>query len=413
VSDNKPIPNTIGSYGPWAAESAANWERGLSYLNPVWDEIDRWREAARSKVSELLAGPRIGPEVSAGVRVVRRYSFDGLAIEELTWQLPYGPETEAVFLKPEGSEGPLPGVLALHDHASVKYFGKRKILRTSANLHPFIEQHQNLYYGGVAWANALARRGYGVLVHDVFPFESRKITASELPGHVVKRMMSAPNDVEELTPEDLDKSYIISDYEVDEQEQSDRIEAYNAFAARHEDIIAKSLISAGYTWPGVFVAEDRVALDILCSRGDIDSRCVGCCGLSLGGLRSDYLAGLDERIGCSASVGFMTTWRDLILNNCYTHTWMLYIPLLSRYMDFPEVLGMRAPLPALVLATEEDPLFDRAEVKRALNTLEQVYTKAGSSENFSWAIHPGPHQFDRAMQAQAFEWLDRHLKQGK
>jgi len=413
VSDNKPIPNMIGSYGPWADESAANWERGLSYLNPAWDEIDRWREAARSKVSELLAGPRIGPEESKSVRVVRRYSFDGLDIEELTWQLPYGPETEAVFLKPEGSEGPLPGVLALHDHASVKYFGKRKILRTSANLHPFIEQHQNLYYGGVAWANALARRGYGVLVHDVFPFESRKITASELPGHVVKRMMSAPNDVEELTPDDLEKSSVITDYEVDEQERSDRIEAYNAFAARHEDIIAKSLISAGYTWPGVFVAEDRVALDVLCSRGDIDSRCVGCCGLSLGGLRSDYLSGLDERIRCSASVGFMTTWRDLILNNCYTHTWMLYIPLLSRYMDFPEVLGMRAPLPALVLATEEDPLFDRAEVKRALNTLEQVYAKAGSPENFSWAIHPGPHQFDRAMQAQAFEWLDRHLKQGK
>jgi len=226
-------------------------------------------------------------------------------------------------------------------------------------------------------------------------------------------MMSAPNDVEELTPEDLDKSYILSDYEVDEQEQSDRIEAYNAFASQHEDIIAKSLISAGYTWPGVFVAEDRVALDILCSRGDINSRCVGCCGLSLGGLRSDYLAGLDERIRCSASVGFMTTWRDLILNSCYTHTWMVYVPLLSRYMDFPEVLGMRAPLPALVLATEEDPLFDRAEVMRALNTLEQVYAKAGSPEHFSRAIHPGPHQFNRAMQAQAFEWLDRHLKQGE
>ena len=109
----------------------------------------------------------------------------------------------------------------------------------------------------------------------------------------------------------------------------------------------------------------------------------------------------------------MTTWRDLILNNCYTHTWMLYIPLLSRYMDFPNVLGMRAPLPSLVLATEEDPLFNTEEVKRALNTLEQVYAKAGSPENFSWAIHPGPHQFERTMQTQAFEWLDRHLGQGE
>jgi dienelactone hydrolase len=330
VSDNKPIPNLIGSYGPWAAESDANWERRLSFLNPVWEDLDQWREAARNKVAELLAGPRIEPEIATGVRVRRRYSFDDLDIEELIWQLPYGPETEAVFLKPTGSEAPLPGILALHDHAAVKYFGKQKILRTSPKTHPFIEQHQDLYYGGVAWANTLARRGYGVLVHDVFPFESRRIKASELPGHVVKRMMSAPNEVEELTPEDLEKDYTISEYEVDEQERSDRIEAYNAFAAQHEDIIAKSLISAGFTWPGVFAAEDRAALDILCSRTDIDSQRVGCCGLSGGGLRTDYLAGLDDRIRCSATVGFMTTWRDLILNSCYTHTWMLYIPLVRQ-----------------------------------------------------------------------------------
>jgi dienelactone hydrolase len=382
VTDNKPMPNMIGSYGPWAAESAKNWERRLSLLNPKWDHTDRWREAARNKVTELLAGPRIPPEVTTSVRVVRRSSFDDLDIEELTWQLPYGPQTEAVFLKPKGSKGLLPGILALHDHAGVKYFGKQKILRTAPNPHPFM-----------------------------FPFESRKIKAAELPGHVVKRMMSAAGEVEELTPEDLKKSYVITDYEVDEQEHNDRIEAYNVFAAQHEDIIAKSLISAGYSWPGVFIAEDRAALDVLCSRADIDNQRIGCCGLSLGGLRTDYLAGLDDRIRCSATVGFMTTWRDLILNNCYTHTWMLYIPLLSRYMDFPDVLGMRAPLPSLVLATEEDPLFNPEEVKRALNTLEQVYAKAGSPQNFSWTIHPGPHQFDRAMQAQAFEWLDHHLGQ--
>jgi len=412
VPDNKLMPNMIGSYGPWAAESAASWERRLSFLNPEWEHIEQWREAARNKVTELLAGPRIAIDPAGTVRVLRRCTFDDLEIEELAWQLPYGPETEAVFLKPAGRGGPLPGVLALHDHAAVKYYGKRKILRTSPNLHPFIEQHQQMYYGGVAWANALARRGYGVLVHDVFPFESRRIKAAELPGHVVQRMMCASDEVEELTPQDLRDSYTLTDYEVGKREPIEEIEAYNAFAARHEDIIAKALLSAGYTWPGVFVAEDRAALDVLCSRTDVDSRRVGCCGLSLGGLRSNYLAGLEERIRCSATVGFMTTWRDLILNNCYTHTWMLYIPLLSRYMDFPDVLGMRAPLPSLVLATEEDPLFKAEEVKQALNTLEQVYAKAGSPESFSWAIHPGPHQFDRAMQSQAFEWLDHHLKQG-
>lgn len=402
--------NMIGSYGPWAAERAEQWERSLSYLNPARDDIEAWRDAARDRVVELLAEPRIGPEVSNTVRLRRRYNFDDLEIEELSWQLPYGPQTEAVFLKPGGHTGPLPGVLALHDHAAVKYFGKRKILRTAPELHPFIAEHQRLYYGGVAWANELARRGYGVLVHDVFPFESRRIRASELPGHVVRRMMAAPLEVEELTPQDLRQGDVVREYEVDEREPSETIQAYNTFGAQHEDIIAKALLSAGYTWPGMFVAEDRAALDILCARADVDSARVGCCGLSLGGLRTDYLAGLDDRVRCSVTVGFMTTWRDFVLNNCYTHTWMVYIPLLCRYMDFPEVLGIRAPLPSMVLATDQDPLFDLDEVKRAFNILEQIYAKAGSPLSFSRAIHPGPHQFDRAMQAQAFEWLDRHLK---
>lgn len=410
MSEKQGKPNMIGSYGQWAADSAEQWEHSLSYLNPAWDDIEAWRDAARNKVAELLAGPEIVPEVLQTLRLRHRYSFDDLDIEELSWQLPYGPETEAVFLKPGGYSGPLPGVLALHDHAGVKYFGKQKILRTTPDPHPVIAEHQRLYYGGVAWANELARRGYGVLVHDVFPFESRMVKASELPGHVVKRMMAAPFEVEELTPEDLKRRFTITDYDVDEGQSSETIRAYNAFGAQHEDIIAKSLLSAGFTWPGLFVAEDRAALDILCTRPEIDNRRVGCCGLSLGGLRTDYLAGTDDRIGCSVTADFMTTWRDLILHNCYTHTWMVYIPLLARYMDFPEVLGMRAPLPAMVLAGAEDPLFNGTEVERALKRLEQIYAKAGSPQAFSRAIHPGPHQFARAMQAQAFEWLDRHLK---
>ena len=71
---------------------------------------------------------------------------------------------------------------------------------------------------------------------------------------------------------------------------------------------------------------------------------------------------------------------------------------------------MRAPLPAMVLTCAQDPLFNGAEVERALQKLEQVYAKAGSPQAFARETYPGPHQFDRAMQSTAFDWLDRHLK---
>jgi dienelactone hydrolase len=192
-------------------------------------------------------------------------------------------------------------------------------------------------------------------------------------------------------------------------ENPDHIDAYNAWAGDHEDIMAKSLFSAGTTWPGVFMAEDQRALDVLCARPDVDGSRVGCGGLSGGGMRTVFLAGADDRIRCSVCVGLMSTWRDFLLNKCFTHTWMTYVPLLPLDLDFPEVYGLRVPLPTMVLSDEEDQLFTLPEMKRADVILREVFEKAGAGDRYRCSFYPGPHKFDRAMQAEAFEWFDRWL----
>jgi dienelactone hydrolase len=409
--------NQLGSYGSWA-ESAATKPGRLSFDTVMRSgkvRLTEWKKQARAKVRDLLGpspmdGSGLGKSLQA--QEVRRFSFDGLVIEELTWQLPYGPPTEAYFLKPQGAQEPLPGMLALHDHAHVKYFGKRKIARVSETVHPFLLEHQRTYYGGVAWANELAKRGYGVLVHDVFPFESRRIDASGLPAHMVEHLVAGPGSRLELNLEALRSGEASSDYDVPSDEPVDRIHRYHAFAGRHEEAIARSLFCLGFTFPGVVLAEDLAALSILASRPDVDPDRLGCCGLSGGGLRSVYLAGLDDSIDCSVSVGFMSTWRDFALNKSFAHTWMLYAPLLPRFLEFPEILAMRVPLPALVLANEEDPLFTLEEVRRAGSILTGIYAQSGAPENARVSFYPGPHQFNRAMQEEAFAWMDRCLREG-
>ena len=106
----------------------------------------------------------------------------------------------------------------------------------------------------------------------------------------------------------------------------------------------------------------------------------------------------------------MTTWRDFALFVNYTHTWMVYVPHLPRFLEYPEILGMRSPLPSLVLATDRDPLYTLDEVKRAAHILQEVYEKAGASEAFSFNLYEGPHKFDVPMQEEAFGWFDRWLK---
>ena len=194
------------------------------------------------------------------------------------------------------------------------------------------------------------------------------------------------------------------------EEPTDEIEAYNRFAATQENLMAKSLFCAGTTWPGVFSVEDQRALDYLCARDDVDPKRVGCGGLSGGGLRTVFLAGLDDRIRCAVCVGFMTTWRDFLLNKCFVHTWMAYVPLLPRELDFPDILSLRAPLPTMVLSTRQDELYTLPEMQAADEMLRAVYRKAGTPERYRCSFYDGPHTFDLPMQDEAFAWFDRWLR---
>jgi dienelactone hydrolase len=376
--------NMLGAYGEWAAGLVGDAPPRLSFRSSQWNDLDAWRSRARARYRETLLQPDAGPAPQATLQ--HRFEYDGLEIEHLSWQLPYGPPTEALFLKPAGATGPLPGVLGLHDHGGNKYFGTRKITRISDNMHPVMTRHQEHYYGGAAWANELAKRGYAVLVHDTFTFGSRRMRAADLP-QVIK------GDLAEVSPE-----------------SEEEIEKYNRFASGHEHLIAKSLFCAGTTWPGVFTADDQRALDYLCARPEVDKNRVGCCGLSGGGLRTVYLTGIDERIRCAVPVGMMTTWRDYLLNKCHTHTWMIYIPALPPDLDYPEIAGLTAPNPLLVLNNREDQLFTLPEMERADAILKAVYQKAKAADRYRASFYPGPHKFDREMQAEAFAWFDRWLK---
>ena len=245
---------------------------------------------------------------------------------------------------------------------------------------------QKEYYSGLAWANELAKKGYVVLVPDAFAFASRRVMLQDVPQSLRKA----------LTDKDPDNPV--------------QIEAYNTWASEHEAIMAKSLFSAGTTWPAVFFAEDRIALDILCSLEEVDAKRVGCAGLSGGGLRTAFMGGLDPRIQCAVCVGFMTTWKDFLLYKSVNHTWMIYIPLLPHELDFPEILGLRAPLPTLVLNDLDDDLYTPAEMQSADRILAELYAKAGAQDRYKCSFYPGPHKFDAQMQSEAFAWFDHWLK---
>jgi dienelactone hydrolase len=374
----------IGQYGPWSSSLTDSKLPSHSFRKPEWSDLAKWKDAARKKLLDRMAIPDIG--ATPKVTVKKQYTYDGLHIEELTWQLPYGRPTDAILLKPASATGRLPAILGFHDHGGNKYFGTRKITKTSDQQHPLMIPHQQDYYGGRAWANEIAKRGYVVLVPDAFTFGTRRVLMQDVPEHMRTG----------LTDQD--------------PENPTNIKAYNTWAGEHEHVMSKSLFCAGTTWPSVFFAEDQKALDVLSARNDVDANKIGCAGLSGGGLRTVYMGGLDSRIKCAVCVGFMSTWKDFLLNKSYTHTWMTYVPIVPNELDFPEILGLRVPLPTMVLNDTEDQLYTLPEMKRADTILAEVFKKANAADRYKCSYYPGPHKFDVPMQEEAFAWFDKWLK---
>ena len=357
--------------------------------------------AARQKQSLYPVAPP-GPHTQALVREVlgfhqddespqeiiveTEWEKDGLVGQEISWFVGYGPRTHAYLLKPIDAEGPLPGMVALHDHSDFKYYGKEKIADGPQEQPPVLSDLRNEMYGGRAYANALAREGFVVLVHDVFLWGSRRFpleTMMDMMGGTTSAVIEASQTVQ---------------YTVNE------IERYNLASSFHEHWVSKYCNILGTSLAGVVSFEDRVALNYLRTRPDVDSSRIGCIGLSGGGNRAALLAATHDSIRAAVIVGLMTTYPALLDHNM-SHTWMLFPFGWARHGDWPDIAACRAPLPLLVQYDLQDHLFTEDGMRDAHARLQSHYASVGKPDAYTGQFYPGPHKFDLEMQTTAFDWL--------
>lgn len=345
--------------------------------------------ATRERLRDAL-GFCAGDESPAGVRLDETWERDGLRGERVSWSVGFGPRTEAFVLRPASVAGPLPGVVALHDHGGFKYLGKEKIADGPQPPPTYLAAYRDGYYGGRAYPNALAREGFVVLVPDAFLWGSRRFPLEAMPDWLLAeaRAIAAAEPSDAATPADVAE--------------------YNTASRLHEHLVAKYCNALGTNLAGVVCREDRIALNYLTARPDVDGGRVGCIGLSGGGNRSALLNATHDAIRASVIVGLMSTYEGLLDHNM-SHTWMLFPFHWSRFGDWPDVAACRAPNPLLVQYDLDDALFTVEGMRAADERIAAHYAAAGAREAYSGRFHPGPHRFDLAMQSEAFTWLKAHL----
>jgi dienelactone hydrolase len=326
-----------------------------------------------------------GDENPNDVSVEHEWEKDGVLGQEVSWSVGFGPRTHAYIVMPINATGPLPGIVALHDHSDFKYFGKEKIADGPEEPLPVITDLRRSMYGGRAYVNALAREGFVVLVHDVFLWGSRSFpydTMIEMMGAKTAAMLEAYETTSSRTD----------------------IERYNNAAYFHEPWVSKYCNILGTSMAGVVAFEYRVALNYLLSRPDVDAKRVGCIGLSGGGNRATLLTATHDGMQAAVIIGLMTTYPALLDHNM-SHTWMLFPFGWARHGDWPDIAACRAPQPLLVQYDLQDDLFTETGMRDAHARLQEHYRIAGKPDAYTGQFYPGPHKFDLEMQSAAFEWL--------
>jgi dienelactone hydrolase len=280
-------------------------------------------------------------------------------------------------LIPAKAKRPAPGLVVLHCHGGAYVWGKEKVV-ASDNENPALTKFKEQLYEGTSIAGELARRGYVVITIDMFYWGERRMLLDEDPESYRDRQRMSADDVS----------------------------AFNRRSSQNEQLVARSLMTAGITWPGVMLWDDLRTVDYLVSRPEVDRQRLGCVGLSVGGYRSFVLAALDQRIKAAVDVGWMTSFASNIRRHVINTVGLTFhIPGLYRYLDFPDLAALIAPRSVLVINGSKDGLFPRDGVDKAFQKIEACFRKAGVPERQRCRLYDAPHQFNREMQAEAWEWL--------
>ena len=255
-----------------------------------------WKEqrpkALRAVVDSLGdLPPRPSP---SRARIVTRELHRGYTLEKVAIHNGVDGEVTALLLLPRERKGPVPAILWLHSSTP----DKTQVIIPGTN-------------GGTDSLGAVfVRAGYAVLAPDSFWHGDRTGTG--------------PSGTAE----------------------SGRTE---------QDDLFKLNLWLGRTLWGMFVRDDQVALDYLCSRPEVDASRIGATGMSMGSTRARWLAAVDDRIAAVAAVACLTRYQNLIAHGELRQHGVYYFTNgLLKHFDTEGVLALIAPRPLLALTGDLD-----------------------------------------------------------
>ncbi|MEN3939662.1 alpha/beta hydrolase family protein [Prosthecobacter sp. SYSU 5D2] len=179
-----------------------------------------------------------------------------------------------------------------------------------------------------------------------------------------------------------------------------------------QDALLKLNLWLGRTLWGMFVRDDQIALDYLCTRPEVDVQRIGVTGMSMGSTRAWWLAAVDERIAATVGVACLTRYENLIHHgNLKAHGLYYFSYGLLKHFDTEGVIALMAPRPFLALTGDLDYGSPADGIRVIEEKAGHVYRTVGAGEAFRSILYPDTgHVYTAEMRREMLAWFQQWLK---
>jgi dienelactone hydrolase len=174
-------------------------------------------------------------------------------------------------------------------------------------------------------------------------------------------------------------------------------------AGTHDDL---RLILGSQNATSVYVWDLMRALDYLATRPEADMTRIGLTGASGGGLATMWAFAADRRFACAVSVVYASSLEINPQNGCLCN----HVPGSVGLGDRPDIFGLRAPAPILIIGAEDDPEFPAKGMRLSAEKLGRLWGLFGKSGDVWLRMFPGGHDYCRPMRETAIGFFDKYLK---
>ncbi len=162
----------------------------------------------------------------------------------------------------------------------------------------------------------------------------------------------------------------------------------------------------GLSHQTVMIWANMRGLDFLQSLPEVDPDRIGAAGASGGGLQTQMIAALDDRVKAATVVGLTCDFREIMFPHaahCACNHW----PNAMTHTDLPEMSALAFPRPVQYLVMND---WTRSFPHDNFPDIQALYKENGIPDRTACTYYPTGHLYDREKRARTYWWMEKWLR---